>query len=260
MFLKPEQLEYEWDRMISAENAFLRRSRNERTAFWQKSLEKIVPKQLEQTLFTAFCKAFTLILDNGTVWLEKTYDPEKIKEDRRILEYAAEVRSSQNGLQDFRKNIRKSRQVNTMISAAEGIGMGALGIGIADIPLLLAVVLRSVYETALHYGFSYDTEEDQIFILKLMETALLHGDALEEENALINRSIYQGKFPEISRKSQIESTSDALASDVLYLKFVQGIPIVGIVGGVSDIICHQKISDYAELKYRRRYLRNHQNQ
>lgn len=132
--------------------------------------------------------------------------------------------------------------------------MGVLGIGLADIPLLLAVLLRSVYEIALQYGFSYDTPEEQVFILRLMEIALQHGDALDEQNAALNRQLYQNTIPQADRDAQIRRTAGVLADDLLYLKFIQGIPIVGMVGGVSDMVCHNKIADYAELKYRRRFL------
>lgn len=56
------------------------------------------------------------------------------------------------------------------------------------------------------------------------------------------------------RNEQIRRTSDALSKELLYLKFVQGIPVVGVVGGLSDMVYQKKISDYAELKYRRRFL------
>ena len=42
--------------------------------------------------------------------------------------------------------------------------------------------------------------------------------------------------------------------DHLYLKFVQGIPVVGVVGGLSDMVYQKKISDYAAIKYKRRFL------
>ena len=38
------------------------------------------------------------------------------------------------------------------------------------------------------------------------------------------------------------------------MKFVQGLPVVGVVGGVSDMLYQKKISDYAEIKYKRRFL------
>ncbi len=249
------QIEHEMKRLITSENTFLRLNRPDPSALWQKPLERCVPKQLRSTLYAAFCKAFALILDNGTMWIEKTYNADKLREDFQIHQYASGVRRGKSGMTDFRRNVQKSRCVNSVISAAEGIGMGALGIGLADIPLLIAVLLRSVYEIALQYGFSYDTQEEQIFILRLMETALLHGDTLDEQNAELNRLLYQGKLPQADRTEQIRRTSGVLADDVLYLKFIQGIPIIGMVGGVSDMICHQKIADYAELKYRRRFLR-----
>ena len=53
----------------------------------------------------------------------------------------------------------------------------------------------------------------------------------------------------------MQNTSYALSEELLYLKFVQGVPVVGILGGVSDIIYQKKITDYAALKYKRRFLK-----
>ena len=41
---------------------------------------------------------------------------------------------------------------------------------------------------------------------------------------------------------------------LLYQKFLQGIPIVGAAGGISDAVCLQRVQRYAALKYRRRFL------
>ena len=38
------------------------------------------------------------------------------------------------------------------------------------------------------------------------------------------------------------------------MKFLQGIPIVGAVGGAYDVIYMKKVNDYAKLKYNRRFL------
>ncbi|WP_341479481.1 MULTISPECIES: hypothetical protein [Hungatella] len=40
------------------------------------------------------------------------------------------------------------------------------------------------------------------------------------------------------------------------MKFVQGLPIIGIAGGLSDCVYLKRITDYAELKYRRRFLQD----
>jgi len=38
------------------------------------------------------------------------------------------------------------------------------------------------------------------------------------------------------------------------MKFLQGVPVVGAVGGAYDVIYLKQITDYASLKYKRRFL------
>ena len=55
---------------------------------------------------------------------------------------------------------------------------------------------------------------------------------------------------------RIESTSERMSTELLYMKFLQGIPVVGAVGGAYDAIYMKRVSKYAELKYRRRFYLN----
>lgn len=59
---------------------------------------------------------------------------------------------------------------------------------------------------------------------------------------------------EISRTEQIEKTARVLVEEMLYLKFIQGIPLIGVAGGLSDVFYQKKIADFAELKYHKRFL------
>ncbi|WP_430734190.1 EcsC family protein [Faecalitalea cylindroides] len=43
---------------------------------------------------------------------------------------------------------------------------------------------------------------------------------------------------------------------MLYLKFIQGIPIVGAISGFYDSKYMNQISKYANLKYQLRFLKN----
>ena len=52
---------------------------------------------------------------------------------------------------------------------------------------------------------------------------------------------------------QIEQTADAFAVDMLVMKFIQGIPLVGAVGGLSNPYYFMKIMEYVRLKYHKRY-------
>lgn len=96
--------------------------------------------------------------------------------------------------------------------------------------------------------------QEQIFILKIIETALAHEKELVEGNVELNSWLKSPAEFEISKEEQMKRTSMALSEELLYLKFVQGAPVVGVVGGVSDVVYQKKITDFAELKYRRRFL------
>ena len=221
---KQNPVEKEWAAVVKAEERFLRHAMPARTAGWQEKITRYVPQKLEATLHTAFYKAFELIFDKGTPVIEKTCQKEKKEQNYKINAYAAEVRDTRHALRAFGREAGASRNLNLAVSAVEGVGMGFFGLGLPDIPLFLGVLLKSIYEVALSYGYTYDTQEEQIFILKLIETALSHGEQLAQNNM------------------------------ELYLKFVQGLPVVGMVGGVSDMVYQKRISDYAAVKYKRRFL------
>lgn len=252
--MKKNHIEKEWSGLQKAEGRFLERNTPARTAGWQEKVAKYVPEKLENTLDTAFFKAFELIFDKGTPVIEKTYQKQKKEQNYKINAYAADVRDTRWSLRAFGREAGASKNFNMALSTVEGVGMGILGLGIPDIPVFLGVLLKSIYEIALSYGFSYDTEEEQIFILKLIEAALSHDRELAERNMELNMWIQGGRTFDVSRSEQERRTSDALSRELLYLKFVQGLPVVGVVGGVSDVLYQKKISDYAEIKYKRRFL------
>ena len=253
--MNQKQIEKEWQKMIKAESAYLNRNVQRETAFWQDRIAKYVPDKFENTLKEGFFKAFQLIFDKGTGVIEKTYDKEKKEQDYKILEYAAKLKNNGKSVKAFQKSAAKSRVVNGMISTAEGVGMGVFGLGIPDIPLFLGILLKSIYEIALSYGFSYDSEKEQVFILRLIETALLEKEELMAGNLKLNRIIDGTEKLPMDREKQMRRTADVLADEMLYLKFVQGIPVVGILGGVSDMVYQKKLTEYAQLKYKRRFYR-----
>ena len=53
---------------------------------------------------------------------------------------------------------------------------------------------------------------------------------------------------------QMRNTADSFAADMVCIKFIQGLPIVGAIGGPANVLYCKKISDYAKVKYQKRYL------
>lgn len=68
--------------------------------------------------------------------------------------------------------------------------------------------------------------------------------------------------PDEGRRKRESSVSEeavrraarALSGELLYLKFLQGVAVVGVIGGVYDSIYMRRITKYAALKMERRYL------
>ncbi len=257
--MNQKQIEKEWKKLIKTEEKFISHNLEKKEAGWQTKIEKYVPEKLSGTLNTAFYKAFELIFEKGTGVIEKTYNKEKREQDYKINEYAAELKNNRKTMKVFGKQAKASQNLNMAISTIEGVGMGVVGAGLPDIPVFLGVLLKSIYETALIYGFTYETEQEQIFILKVIETALKHENNLIDGNQELNTWL-ETPYPFlITKTEQIKQTSLVLAEEMLYLKFVQGIPFVGIAGGLSDVVYQKKITDYAQMKYKRRFLLNKQN-
>ena len=55
-------------------------------------------------------------------------------------------------------------------------------------------------------------------------------------------------------EEQMQQTASAFAVDMLLLKFIQGMPVVGVLGGAANPIYYRKVMKYVQMKYRKRYL------
>ena len=71
--MQKKTLEREWKKLEKAEQKYLERNFNVSTAGWQDKVAKHVPDKLEDTLNSAFGKAFGLVFEKGTGVIEKTY-------------------------------------------------------------------------------------------------------------------------------------------------------------------------------------------
>lgn len=287
--LKKSPRQMEWKALEKKEERFITAARHQKEPLLNRKLERFVPEKLEETLNLAFYKAFELIFNRGTSIIEKTYRKEDMENTYKINAYAAGLKESRKTMKAFSREAGKNKVRNLAAAGAGGIGLGALGIGLPDIPLFTGMVLKSIYETAISYGFSYDTAEEQCYILKLISTALSRGDAAESGNrsldamgplirtgtplseTALSGTPLSGTFagqdglaalpggPESHDTASLctslmQQASHALSSELLYMKFLQGIPIAGIIGGMYDAVYLKRIADYADMKYKRRFL------
>ena len=262
--MKRDLWQKEWDDLNRRQARYLRRNGKARERAWDR-LQRVVPDGMQDKLDAAFVKAFQLVFEKGTGIIEKTYDKQKRQEDYEIAEYAASVREDRKHVRAFRREAGSRARQNLLLSSVEGIGLGLLGVGLPDIPLFVSVVLKTLYEISLSFGYDYDRMEERLFQLRLIETALYDGPDMQRRDGEMDemcRSMRGAKrrAPEDTERlagrldEQLRRTAKALADDMLYAKFLQGVPVVGAVGGATDVTVLKRISDYAMLKYRRRYL------
>lgn len=256
IFVRKTPLEKEWEKMQKQEVQFLQKNLSKNDSKLNQFLSDKVPISLQDTLDKAFSKAFNLVFEKGTTIIEKTYRKEEMKKNYQINEYTSKIKGTRKSLKKFSKKASSSSNFNTLLSGVSGVGLGAIGIGLPDIALLTSMMLKNIYEIALHYGYEYESENEKRFILLVIEGALSHGVTLQKINNEINFYIDHGYFHEITDLNTcINKTAACLSKELLYMKFLQGIPVVGAVGGAYDFIYMNKVSKYAQLKYNRRFLK-----
>ena len=255
MWEKQTPIQKEWSKLIKQETAYLEKRLEKSDSKINQLLASKVPPTLQGTLDKAFSKAFHTVFEKGTGVIEKTYKKEEIRKQYQINDYVAGLSDTRKSLKAFSKKASGSGTLNLAISGVSGVGLGVLGIGIPDIVLFTGLVLKSVYEIALNYGYDYENEDERRFILLLIQGALTHGKEMQEINGRVNAYIENGRHVEAETIEEcISATAGCMSKELLYMKFLQGIPVVGAVGGAYDAIYMKKIVKYAELKYRRRFL------
>lgn len=204
-------------------------------------LNKYLPDSLEETLDGAFREAFKMVFDKGTAIIGKTFNEKKLRESKGT---EAEAR------------ILWAKDM--LITGVEGTGLGLAGVGLPDIPMFTAMILRTIYQTALSYQFDYNTKTEQVFILRLIEASLARGTKAEDlSNGLdeyMRRVDKEGYEYYGSINDYVYKTSKAMSDEMLYLKFLQTIPVVGVAGGLSNPIYLNRIKNYADVKYKKRRL------
>lgn len=249
-------LNKEFKTLQRAEDRLMAAALRARRPGWKQALEAKVPEKVYAGLNSAFAKGFSVVFQRGRKLIEKTYKKDSILQTHTVSSEGFQASGKRKELKQLHKSAGKANTVNIAMTTAEGIGLGALGIGMPDIVLFLSTVLRGVYETALHYGVDYESRFEQMLILKMMAASLSAGEAWFHRNKEINDWILKGdrQITEEEFQLQIQDTAAVFAVDMLLLKFIQGLPVVGLLGGAANPLYYNKIMQYMQVKYKRRYL------
>ena len=174
-----------------------------------------------------------------------------------INSYAINKYPTKRNLKKIDKSANKKTFINKSVSAIEGGALGLLGIGLPDIPIYIGVILKSIYEISLSYGFDYNFPEERIYILNIICASVTSGTERKmyfNKLDTITNEIDNGKYHNYNIDETLKETSNKISTYMLTSKFIQGLPIVGVVGGVTNFKTLHDISTIAKLKYKQRYL------
>lgn len=216
-------------------------------------IEAIAPEKLLETLHGAFMKAFEVVFEKGTGPILKA-----AKIDERRVDYAknacaVDLKEDKKNLRAFSKAAGKAGRGNVALSGAAGIGMGAFGVMLPDVPLFTALLLKSVYETAESYGFH--AEREQLYVLRLIDAALSYGEELRHKSALLDRYAQTGFWPDApTLEGEKAAAARSLSEAAMYAKVVQNIPLIGAAGGAANAVILERVRKFADIKYRKRFL------
>lgn len=250
-------LQKELEQLEKRERRLERSAGKQEPPEWKKALETKVPEKVRVNLEKAFCKAFSVVFQHGNTLIEKTYDKEELQKDHEIQAYAVELKGNRRELRRMRKAAGAADLRNMALATVEGAGLGLLGIGLPDIVIFIGMLMKGVYEAALHYGFDYDSPQERLFILKMMEASLSRGEERIRADREVDAMCAAIPEPEEAKsllKAQMDRTAEVFAMDMLLLKFIQGLPVVGLLGGAGNPVYYRRIMKYVQIKYHKRYL------
>ena len=223
---------------------------------WKAALEQKVPEKIRTGLESGFRKGFTIVFTSGRPIIEKSYRKEELKANHAVHDYAMQMKGGRKEWRQLRREAKQANWLNLAATTAEGMGLGVLGIGLPDIILFLGMLLRGIYETALQYGFDYEDRWEQLLILKMMTTALSTGEEWEYHHSKLE-ALLKEEVQQVSEQAfadQIDQTASVFAVELMALKFIQGLPVVGVVGGAANPVYYARVLKYVRCQYEKRYL------
>lgn len=234
------------------EQWFLRRYDSAAPTAVDRAAARYAPEKLMETLHGAFVKAFEAVFEKGDDIIAEAGRLSR-RHQTFLTQQSAAEEESRASLRAFSKTAGRAGGGNVLLSGAAGVGMGLMGAVLPDVPLLAALLLKTVYETGESFGFPH--EEERLYALYLIDAALCRGAELREKTKTLEIYAQTGRWPEeMEGKLQLERTARRVSETVLYGKLLQNIPLLGAAGGAGDAVCVERVRRYAELQYHKRFL------
>lgn len=158
----------------------------------------------------------------------------------------------------LRKPSEKRYLKSLGVATTEGIGLGLLGIGLPDIPVLIGNMIRTCTVSAQSHGLNTDRTDEQVYMLRLIRLAAMPTDERRTANRQLDalgEAIDAGTEAHFDLEEEMRLTSERLSMTLLFSRFVMGLPVVGVAGGLYNPVIVSQLHQLAEVKYEARLLK-----
>lgn len=228
------------------------------TASVRAKIEDKIPEKLEDTLNAAFNTAFKLVFQEGKVLIKKTYDEDNLKSEYVEKRVGTQTKGDRSLIKRLRKPSEKRYLKSLGVATTEGVGLGLLGIGLPDIPILIGNMIRTCIVSAQSHGLDTDRLDEQVYMLRLIRLLALpveERSGFNSELDALGDAIDSGRDVKPDLEKEMKETSERLSMTLLFSRFVMGLPVVGVAGGLYNPVIVSQLHQLAEIKYEIRLLK-----
>lgn len=145
---------------------------------------------------------------------------------------------------------------NTAMIEGAGTGAGGILIGLTDLPLLLGIKIKLLYELASIYGFDVKDYREKMYILSIFQLAFSSQDHVNKIFAKIeNWDEYKDTLSDDINDLDWRSFQQEYRDYIDLAKLLQLVPGIGaFVGAYVNNKLVDKLGEYAMYAYRMRIL------
>lgn len=188
-----------------------------------------LPTLHRETLEMAFYQSLAFLMNPQEDILANFICREELEEKFHQLDRAVDHDPGFRALGHMEREAARLNNMDFSAAALEGLGFGTVGIGSPETVILCALMLRTLYETGLVYGFNIDHPWE--------------------------KDLADGITPEIDRERRMHTAAARMAGSMSLQKFVQGIPVIGAAGLFFNTAAMNRLQTLSRCVYKQRYLR-----
>lgn len=222
-----------------------------------KRMADALPEAHRRMLDTAFAESLRLLIDPSRGIVDGMIDREELEQTHHRFDRMVDADTGYKALAALDREAARLQRGDLSLAALEGAGLGTLGIGCPEAAVMTALMLRSIFETAIAYGVNVSHPWERELMLMLLAAVFARSEdasAQHRQLAAVLRRLGEGEPPGIDREHRIQLAARRMSESMSLQKFIQGIPVFGVSGMFFNTAAVVRLNTLSRYVYRERYL------